>query len=193
MEKGNDMKNKTDLRVIKTKKALCAALMELLEEKRFDAVTVQELCDRAMVRRATFYKHFYDKYDFWRFFIQQTRREFMQTYPDCTADESLQQHCLYWFHRSIDFFIMHKMIVTSIVKSEDACVLIDGFSDEIYDNILKYLQDSKKIYPAAPTVIATFYAGGIVALLRRWFTSGENMSPQQAMQEFEKFILAFSL
>ena len=89
--------------------------------------------------------------------------------------------------------MMHKMIVTSIVKSEDTCVLIDGFSDEIYDNILEYLQNSKETYPAAPTVIATFYAGGIVALLRRWFTFGDSVSPQQAMQEFEKFILAFSL
>lgn len=187
------MKNTMDLRVIKTQKALCSALMELLEEKRFDAVTVQELCDRAMVRRATFYKHFYDKYDFWRFFVQQIRREFMETYPDHKADASLQQHCLYWFHRSTDFFVMHKVLVDSIANSEDACVLIDEFSDEIYDNILEYLQNNKETYPAAPTVIAAFYAGGIVALLRRWFTSGEDMSPQQAVQEFEKFIRAFSL
>lgn len=187
------MEKKTDLRVIKTKKALCTALMELLEEKRFDAVTVQELCDRAMVRRATFYKHFYDKYDFWRFFVQQTRREFMQTYPDDTADASLRQHCMYWFRRSTDFFIMHKAIVDSIVKSEDACVLIDSFSDEIYENILEYLQQEEQNYPVAYSVIATFYAGGIVAMLRRWFTSGENVNQQQAMQEFEKLILSFLL
>ena len=187
------MEKKTDLRVIKTQKALCTALMELLEEKRFDAVTVQELCDRAMVRRATFYKHFYDKYDFWRFFVQQTRREFMQTYPDCTVDTSLQQHCIYWFRRSTDFFMMHKTIVDSIVKSEDACVLIDSFSDEIYENILEYLQHDERVYPVALPVIATFYAGGIVALLRRCFISGENIDQQQALQEFEKLILSFLL
>lgn len=187
------MKNKTDLRVIKTQKALCSALMALLEEKRFDAVTVQELCDRAMVRRATFYKHFYDKYDFWRFFVQQTRREFMQTYPDYTADESLQQHCIYWFQRSMDFFAMHKAIVNSIVKSEDACVLIDSFSEEICENILEYLQSDKQTYPVSFSVIATFYSGGIVALLRRWFTSEENIDQQQALREFETLALSFPL
>jgi hypothetical protein len=33
-----------------------------------DGVTVNELCDEAMIRRAAFHKHFADKYDFFFFF-----------------------------------------------------------------------------------------------------------------------------
>src|SRR5687767_1079564 len=39
------------------------AFIALLGEKDFDAVTVQDITDRAMVNRMTFYAHFTDKYD----------------------------------------------------------------------------------------------------------------------------------
>jgi AcrR family transcriptional regulator len=38
------------------------ALLELTVEKGFAAVTVRDLCERAMVNRSTFYRHFLDKY-----------------------------------------------------------------------------------------------------------------------------------
>ena len=58
------MATKEDLRVRRTKKALFDAFMQLLSEKSFDSITVNELCDTAGIRRATFYKHYADKFDF---------------------------------------------------------------------------------------------------------------------------------
>ena len=52
-----------DLRVRRTRKLLKHALIELAIEKGFAAVTVQDIADRAMVNRATFYRHYLDKYD----------------------------------------------------------------------------------------------------------------------------------
>jgi AcrR family transcriptional regulator len=52
-----------DLRVRRTRKLLKQALIELTIEKGFAAVTVQDIADRAMVNRATFYRHYLDKYD----------------------------------------------------------------------------------------------------------------------------------
>ena len=71
------MEEKTDLRIRKTYKALCDAFVTILEKKRFDDLTVNELCDEAMIRRATFYKHFADKYDFFSFFIRQKQDQFI--------------------------------------------------------------------------------------------------------------------
>ena len=58
------VKRKEDLRVTRTKKALTDMLRALLETKRFEDITVNELCEKAKIRRATFYKHFDDKYAF---------------------------------------------------------------------------------------------------------------------------------
>jgi AcrR family transcriptional regulator len=53
---------KLDPRVKRTRALLEQALMNLLEERGFQAVTVQDITERAGVNRATFYSHFPDKY-----------------------------------------------------------------------------------------------------------------------------------
>src|SRR5258707_14827127 len=52
-----------DLRVRRTHKLLWEALVALMDEQDFERVSVKDLCDRAMVHRTTFYKHYEDKYD----------------------------------------------------------------------------------------------------------------------------------
>ncbi len=52
-----------DLRVRRTRKLIQNALIELTIEKGFSAVTVRDIAQRAMVNRATFYRHYQDKYD----------------------------------------------------------------------------------------------------------------------------------
>ncbi len=52
-----------DLRVRRTRKLLQTALMELTIQKGFDAVSVKDICEQAMVNRATFYRHYLDKFD----------------------------------------------------------------------------------------------------------------------------------
>ena len=54
---------RTDRRTLKTRKALCDALAELLATKELHKVTVQEIADKADVNRVTFYKHYLDVYD----------------------------------------------------------------------------------------------------------------------------------
>lgn len=52
---------KTDRRILKSKKALRDALVELIQEKGYDAVSVEEITQRANLGRATFYLHYKDK------------------------------------------------------------------------------------------------------------------------------------
>src|SRR5947208_16940538 len=51
-----------DLRVRRTHKLLWEALMAELSERAFEEITVKDICERAMVHRTTFYKHYEDKY-----------------------------------------------------------------------------------------------------------------------------------
>ena len=55
--------NSGDLRVRRTQKLLREALIALIEEQSFDAITVGEIAERAMVSRAAFYRYYQDKYD----------------------------------------------------------------------------------------------------------------------------------
>lgn len=52
-----------DLRIRRTHHLLQEAIIELITEKGFDAITVGDIAERAMINRATFYRHYQDKYD----------------------------------------------------------------------------------------------------------------------------------
>mgnify|MGYP006202466261 FL=1 len=56
-------KGREDRRVGRTKRRLKAALLELITERGYDAITISDLTDRADVGRSTFYSHFDSKED----------------------------------------------------------------------------------------------------------------------------------
>src|SRR5436190_1860613 len=55
--------NPNDPRVKRTRQLLKRALSDLLAEKPFHDITVQDIAERATLNRVTFYAHFEDKYD----------------------------------------------------------------------------------------------------------------------------------
>jgi AcrR family transcriptional regulator len=56
-------KNKTDRRIQRTRQSLRSALLELIKVKDYDAISIEEITERANVGRATFYLHYKDKED----------------------------------------------------------------------------------------------------------------------------------
>lgn len=60
-----------DVRIEKSKKRLKKALLRLLEHKKFDDITVSQICSEAKVNRMTFYNHYQSK---------------MELYQDAVAD-----------------------------------------------------------------------------------------------------------
>ncbi len=54
---------KEDRRSQRTRRLLHRAILSLMQEKRYDSITVQDIIDRANVGRSTFYAHYQDKED----------------------------------------------------------------------------------------------------------------------------------
>ena len=63
-----------DRRIVRTKLAIRDALVTLIKEKGFDALTVSDIADRADINRGTFYLHYQDKFDL----LEQTETEILQ-------------------------------------------------------------------------------------------------------------------
>lgn len=55
-------RKRVDPRVKRTRQWLRQALLDLMAEKSFEAITVQDIAERATINRATFYAHFNEKY-----------------------------------------------------------------------------------------------------------------------------------
>lgn len=51
-----------DPRITRTRKMIVNAFLTLVQEKEFNAISVKDITEHAMINRATFYRHFADKY-----------------------------------------------------------------------------------------------------------------------------------
>ncbi len=78
------MSIENDLRIIKTRKLIRDAFVKLIDIKGFDAITINNIADMAMINRSTFYLHYTDKYDL----LQQTMEEAIQNILQLVAPEA---------------------------------------------------------------------------------------------------------
>lgn len=72
------MDKKIDRRALRTRRALSQALLSLIVEKGYDAVSVQDIIDRADIGRSTFYAHYTGKEDLLRSGFAALREELRQ-------------------------------------------------------------------------------------------------------------------
>jgi AcrR family transcriptional regulator len=81
--------NLEDLRVRRTRKLLQRALLEAASEKGFAHVTIRDITERAMVNRATFYRHYKDKYDLLAHYMEELSGfiDSEEGYPSPGSDE----------------------------------------------------------------------------------------------------------
>jgi AcrR family transcriptional regulator len=72
---------RVDPRVKRTLKLLQRAFAELMAEKDFENLTVQDIVDRAEINRATFYLHFEDKFALLSYLVREAMRESIARRP----------------------------------------------------------------------------------------------------------------
>ncbi len=190
------MEEKTDLRIIKTQKSLCDAFIALMSEKPFDDITVGELCDRALVRRATFYKHFADKYDFFSFFIRQTKDTFIRQISTEVTTDSPYSYNIYISRMFVRFINEHEKLIQNILASNALALLIEILSDEIYRSVLLDLKSEKQhgtSFAAPVEILASFYAGGIIKSVQYWFTNGKPITEEALMNAIDTLLQSIHL
>lgn len=103
----NSSTAEADLRVRRTRQLLQDAFMALVVEVGFEAITIQLLADRAMVNRATFYRHYQDKYDLAEQVYDALTAEYRAALADLTVADALRGWELLFVHiaRYADFYL----------------------------------------------------------------------------------------
>ncbi|WP_227793262.1 TetR/AcrR family transcriptional regulator [Paenibacillus guangzhouensis] len=116
-----EKQSRQDPRVIRTKRLLRDALIALMEEREFDHITVQDISDRATVKRATFYLHYKDKYDLLENCIDAVLEEFQREVSIRQEDEAFDYalgkphpNFIQMFHQiAIHFHFYRALLVTN--------------------------------------------------------------------------------
>ena len=71
-----------DPRIIKSQRDIQAAFITLLNQKDFTAITIQDICNEALISRSTFYSHYLDKYDLLEQIIDKTLINFEMLFQE---------------------------------------------------------------------------------------------------------------
>ncbi len=181
-------KTHVDLRVQRTYKMLSEAFVQLLHQKPYDKITVQEICDVAMIRRTTFYQHFEDKADFLRWFMREKQKEFIEKAPRGTAPENLSHYYAYSVRHILHYIEENRDLVSLFMEQDmQQSAVLDGFARLFVQDITVHLHN----HPLAgntlpPSFVAEFYIGALMAAIKWWITQGK----EHSADELERFVTA---
>lgn len=183
------MEKPLDLRIQKTHTALINAFLQLLQTKRFENITINELCELAMVRRATFYKHFADKYEFFTFFVQWIQREFRNRIVPQEYDRNGVSPYIDIIRFALDFWDENETIVHSVMESNAFPLLLDLISEQIILDVKERLQTDQnngKELLLSPELMAFSYTGALLNILRWWIGHKDQMSKEEIVAQIQK-------
>lgn len=183
-----------DLRFVRTNQMLCSAFIELLSKKKFEDITVNELCEKALIRRATFYTHFLDKYDFFAYFVRQNRDNFINEWTEPEEDKNLRDFSIHMFREVVHYLAAHMAMVQNAMSSNAFSILLDILADEIRVSFLEELSkagDSTLLEEISPQVAAAYYSGGIIQILRYWITAKGNPSEDILVKQYSALLGTF--
>lgn len=138
-----EIKMNEDLRVQKTKKAIHDAFFELLQEEPFEKITINQISQRAMIGKGTFYYHYTDKYDLAEKLIQEYISAYQQSLKERLSlnksdRESVQQLVNSINHVADELLILCK-IRTSEINVEK--MIKEGLSEALLPIIEKNTSD----------------------------------------------------
>lgn len=184
------MEKKTDLRVVKTKKALVEAMIQCLNEKLFEDITVQTICDVAMVRRATFYTHFSDKYELFSYTICYIYRKF-PSYQSLDSPVRTPEIYLQLIEDSINFLTAHTKFVHSLIESNLAPMMLDIISTEIEKDLSPSLKEDMNTLgnsSISPDLVIHFYIRGIFGAFLWWITENYPISKDELIKQVHALV-----
>ncbi|KKI89532.1 transcriptional regulator [Bacillus sp. SA1-12] len=74
--------SRTDLRIVKTKEALHHALLELLNGKALEEISISEICRKAKINRGTFYLHYSQIEDLFEEYFKEITADLTRSYQE---------------------------------------------------------------------------------------------------------------
>ncbi len=185
------MEKKMDLRIRKTYMAITNALEDLLLEKPLDEITVSEICEKAMVRRATFYKHFGDKNELLMFIINEMEEDIKKRQSDAHKLVS---------EVKIDFYQDILIMLNYLEEKEQLfCALSDNWSigklsnlisDNLTQGIKEYLTQNDNMSDpnsSASLLTCQLLTGSLIQGISWWMNHRELFTKEEMAEQLSIF------
>lgn len=169
---------KTDLRVVKTKKAILKAFAELLSEKNIDDITVKELSERAMINRKTFYNYYKGVYQIVAEIEDEVVRAFDSAVKGIDLKKQMKDPCV--------IFEKLTAIINSNIDFYGALLRMNGNINLVY-KIKELLKVKAKEGFASQIeiendkleIMMEYALSGMISVYQNWYNSGKKQSLEE--------------
>jgi transcriptional regulator, tetR family len=164
-----------DRRITKTRKAIYTAFLQLLNQKDYESITVQEIIDLADVGRSTFYSHYESKELLLDELCRYLFHHLFERVGNLTIEEYLT-HIFSHFKKNQDH-------VTSLLFSKNDYFLRQlqkELEHHVYPMVAKDLQVS---YPSIPaSYLKHFVVTNFIETLTWWLKKGKSYKEDQVVR-----------
>lgn len=177
-------REKTDLRVIRTKKAIREAFCSMIMEMDFPDITIKELAQRAMINRNTFYLHY------------SSIEALLQELQDEIVDDFISKQVSYT--KMADIRGMIRMFFEYMAEQSPLQdrLLCSGTYQFFYDRINRQIMDHRKLTnrgafgldEASENMIFAYYGSITAILYRQWVADGKALPLEDAIRLATKLI-----
>ncbi len=169
---------KEDRRIQRTRAVLQDALVELILEKGYESITVQDILNRADVGRSTFYEHFYDKDDLLLSGFEHLRDDFERFLAGQAAgDEGPWQLSLSMFRHAQEHRPLYQAMAGRQGGSMAVAHIQKYLALYLHDHLKQLLAQKKESLPAE--ILTQYIVSAFIGLLTWWL---DNESPYTAEQ-----------
>lgn len=194
---GDEDHRKGDMRTARTLSALWGALLELMREKGFEAVSVQDIARRAKVNRATFYRYYEDKADLFRkgtvdlLDSMIERMRLPETRDPRSALELVPEYFARLFALIHDEREAFETLVGPGGHPEFRAIVADKIESFIFDRRLKLWFSELELFdePALAEAYACTISGTLTQLALWWLGRPERMPPERVSSIYKTIIV----
>ena len=182
------MKQKTDLRVVKTKIRLYETLISLLKEKPFEEIKVSDICEKSLINRSTFYAHYSDKYELFDSYIKDLKDELNNQLDKNKEIHNTKEYYLETIKTFLEHINSNISIYSSIIINNKNSIIMDMFYDTMKEYITKQLDENTSKQNIPNEIIANFYLGAIFSVGAEWLRNNNKYTINDLLSYFSKLI-----
>jgi AcrR family transcriptional regulator len=189
-ERSDTAKRPIDRRVARTRGMLHQALLSLILEKSYEAISVEEICERANVGRSTFYGHFTSKDDLKRSGLEHLRHELLERHRSASAAMPAGIRPLGFSLPMFEHARDHRHLYRALVGNKGGAIALDTIRQTLCDFVRGELAATggKDATSAPRELVVQYVIGAYMAVLTWWLDGGAKLPPAQMDEHFRRLM-----
>jgi len=179
---------RADRRVARTRRALKEALTDLILERGYESVTVQDVIDRADVGRSTFYAHFLDKDDL----LMAILADLEMPAPD-SSSWTPDEPAFGWTLELFRHFGSGKRLFKAVASSQSGALARRETTSRFEDLVraeLSRLKAARRLDAFRVETVVRFLVGTFIGFMDWWMREeNEHLPAEQVDHAFRSLVL----